>query len=79
MLQEGPISAKFANAQMYEQLQFLIKNSTKITTARISVKEGDHTTWYSLFTSTLEGIIEKYNEDNNEADTIEEIDEDKLL
>ena len=63
---------------MYEQLRFLIKNSTKITTARISVKEGDQTTWHSLFTSTLEGIIEKYNEDNNEADTIEEIDEDKL-
>jgi len=31
-----------------------------------------------LFTSTLEAIIEKYNKDNNEADTIEDIDEDKL-
>ena len=57
--------------------RFLIKNSTKTTTARISVK-GDQTTWYSLFTSTLESIIEKYNKDNSEADTIEEIDEDKL-
>ena len=63
---------------MYEQLRFFIKNSTKIKTARISVKEGDQTTWYSLLTSTSEGIIEKYNGDNNEADTIEEIDEDKL-
>ena len=60
------------------QSRFLIKNSTKTTTASISVKEGEQTTWYSLFTSTLEGIIEKYNKDNNEADTIEEIDEDKL-
>ena len=58
--------------------RFLIKNSTKTTTARISVKEGDQTTRYSLFTSTLEGIIKKYNKDNNEADTTEEIDEDKL-
>ena len=57
--------------------RFLI-NSTKTTTARISVKEGDQTTWYSLFTSTLEGIVEKYNKDNNEADTTEERDEDKL-
>ena len=48
-----------------------------MSTARISVK-GDQTTWYSLFTSTLEVIIEKYNKDNSEADTIEEIDEDKL-
>ena len=60
------------------QSRFLIKNSTKTTTARISVKEGDQTTWYSLFTSTLENITEEYNKDNNEADTIEEIDEDKL-
>ena len=58
--------------------QFLIKNSTKTTAASTSVKEGDRTTWYSLFTSTSEGIIEKYNKDNNEADTIEEIGEDKL-
>ena len=41
-------------------------------------QKGDQTTRYSLFTSTLEGIIEKYNKDNNEADTTEEIDEDKL-
>ena len=58
--------------------RFLIKNSTKTTTARISVKEGDQTTRYSLFTSTLEGIIKKYNKDNNKADTTEEIDDDKL-
>ena len=57
------------------QSRFLIK---KTMTARISVKEGDQTTWYSLFTSTLKGVVEKYNKDNNEADTIEEIDEDKL-
>ena len=47
-------------------------------TAHASVKEGDKTTWYSLFNSTLEGIIEKYNNDNSEMETIEDIDKDKL-
>ena len=37
--------------------RFLIKNSTKTTTACISVKEGDQTTWYSLFTSILKGLL----------------------
>ena len=58
--------------------RFLIKNSTKTTTARISIKKTDQTIWYSLFTSTLQAIIEKYNKDNNELETIEEIDDDKL-
>ena len=58
--------------------RFLIKNSTKTTTARISIKKTDQTIWYSLFTSTLQAIIEKYNKDNNESETIEEIDDDKL-
>ena len=34
--------------------------------------------WYSLFTSTLQAIIEKYNKDNNQSKTIEELDDDKL-
>ena len=58
--------------------RFLIKNSTKTTTARISIKKTDQTIWYSLFTSTLQAIIEKYNKDNDELETIEEIDDDKL-
>ena len=58
--------------------RFLIKNSTKTTTARISIKKTDQTIWYSLFTSTIEAMIKKYNKDNNELETIEEIDEDKL-
>ena len=58
--------------------RFLIKNSTKTTTARISIKKTDQTIWYSLFTSTIEAMIKKYNRDNNELETIEEIDEDKL-
>ena len=58
--------------------RFLIKNSTKTTTARISIKKTDQTIWYSLFTSTLQAIIEKYNKDNNESETIEKIDDDKL-
>lgn len=78
MFQEGPISAKFSNAQVYElQLTISHQEFYETTTARISAKEGDQTTRYSLFTSTLEGIIEKYNKDNNEADITEEIDEDK--
>ena len=63
---------------MYElQLTISRQEFYETTTARISAKEGDQTTRYSLFTSTLEGIIEKYNKDNNEADITEEIDEDK--
>ena len=58
--------------------RFLIKNSTKTTTARISIKKTDQTIWYSLLTSTLQAIIEKYNKDNNQSETIEEIDDDKL-
>ena len=58
--------------------RFLIKNSTKTTTTRISIKKTAQTIWYSLFTSTIEAIIKKYNKDNNELETIEEIDEDKL-
>ena len=58
--------------------RFLIKNSTKTTTARISIKKTDQTIWYSLFTSTIEAMIKKYNKDNNESETIEDIDEDKL-
>jgi len=41
-------------------------------------QKTDQTIWYSLFTSIIEAIIEKYNKDNNESETIEEIDEDKL-
>ena len=58
--------------------RFLIKNSTKSTRARISIKKTDQTMWYSLFTSTLQAIIEKYNKDNNQSKTIEELDDDKL-
>ena len=47
-------------------------------TARISVKTGDQAVWYSLFTSSLEFILEKYNREYGEAETIEHIDDDKL-
>ena len=57
---------------------FLAKNSTKTATGRISLKTGDQAVWYSLFTSSLETIIERYNRENGEADTIEHIDDDKL-
>ena len=60
------------------QSRFLVKNATKTTTARISVKTGDQAVWYSLFTSSLETIIERYNRDNGEAESIEHIDDDRL-
>lgn len=63
---------------MYElPMKISHQNSTK-TTTRISIKKTDQTIWYSLFTSTIEAMIKKYNKDNNELETIEEIDEDKL-
>ena len=63
---------------MYElPIKISHQNSTK-TTTRISIKKTDQTIWYSLFTSTIEVMIKKYNRDNNELETIEEIDEDKL-
>ena len=63
---------------MYElPVKISHQNSTK-TTTRISIKKTDQTIWYSLFTSTIEAMIKKYNKDNNELETIEEIDEDKL-
>ena len=62
---------------MYElPIKISHQNSTK-TTTRISIKKTDQTIWYSLFTSTIEATIKKYK-DNNELETIEEIDEDKL-
>ena len=60
------------------QSRFLVKNATKTMTARISVKTGDQAVWYLLFTSSLETIIERYNRDNSEVETIEHIDDDKL-
>ena len=63
---------------MYElPIKISHQNSNK-TTTRISIKKTDQTIWYSLFTSTIEAMIKKYNKDNNELETIEEIDEDKL-
>ena len=47
-------------------------------TARISVKTGDQAVWYSLFTSSLETILERHNREYGEAETIEHIDDDKL-
>ena len=52
------------------QSWFLAKNATKTTTARLSVRTGDQAVWYSLFTSTLETIIERYNRENGEAETL---------
>ena len=64
---------------MYElPIKISHQNSTK-TTTRISIKKTDQTIWYSLFTSTIEAMIKKHNKDNNELETIEEIDEDKLF
>ena len=60
------------------QSRFLAKNATKTTTAHIYVKTGNQAVWYSLFTSSLETILERYNRENGEAESIEHIDDDKL-
>lgn len=65
--QQGSPKLRYMNCRS----RFLIKNSTKTTTTRISIKKTDQTIWYSLFTSTIEAFIKKYNKDNNELETIE--------
>ena len=72
--QQSSPMLRFMNCQS----RFLAKNATKTTTARISVKTGDQAVWYSLFTSSLETILERYNREYGEAETIEHKDDDKL-
>lgn len=60
------------------QSRFLVKKSTKSTTVRIYLKVDKENKWYTLFSSCLQEIIEKYNKDNNCCENLDEIDEDKL-
>ena len=57
---------------------FLIKNSIKTLTARVSVKRDESIAWYSLFTPVLEVLVRKYNERYQKNEVLENIDEDKL-
>ena len=57
---------------------FLIKNSKKNLTARISLKKDDHITWYSVFSPILEAIVQKYNEKYDAHEVLDEIDEEKI-
>ena len=59
------------------QSRFLVK-STKTTSVRISLKVDGEIKWYTLFSSCLEEIVEKYNSDNKCKENLDEIDEDKL-
>ena len=60
------------------QSRFLVKKSTKTTSLRISVKVDGENKWYTLFSSCLQEIVEKYNSDNKCNENMDEIDEDKL-
>lgn len=57
---------------------FLIKNSIKTLTARVSVKRDESIAWYSLFTPVLEVLVRKYNERYQKNEVLENTDEDKL-
>lgn len=58
--------------------KFLMKNSKKTLTVRVSVKKDDSITWYSLFTPVLDVFVKKYNEKYQKNEVLENIDEDKL-
>jgi len=62
----------------YCQSRFLVKKSTKTTSVRISLKVDKENKWYTLFSSCLQEIIQKYNKDNSCDENLDEIDEDKL-
>ena len=55
-----------------------MKKSTKTTSVRISVKVDGENKWYTLFSSCLQEILEKYNGDNKCNENVDEIDEGKL-
>lgn len=58
------------------QSRFLVKKSSE--SSRISLKVDGENKWYTLFSSCLQQIIEKYNNDNKCNKNLDEIDEDKL-
>ena len=55
-----------------------MKKSTKTTSVRISVKVDGENKWYTLFSSCLHEIVEKYNSDNKCNENVDKIDEDEL-
>lgn len=61
------------------QSRFLVKNSTKIFIARFQLRvDAEQTKWYSLFTASLQQILECYNRENVANETLDSIDEDVL-
>ena len=60
------------------QSRFLVKKSTKTISVRISLKVDGENKWYTVFSSCLQKIVEKYNSDNKCNENLDEIDEDKL-
>ena len=55
-----------------------MKKSTKNTSVRISVKVDGENKWYTLLSSCLQELLEKYNSDNKCNENVDEIDEDRL-
>ena len=51
------------------QSRFLVKKSTKTTSVRISLKVDGENKWYTLFSSCLQEIVEKYNSETNVTKT----------
>ena len=60
------------------QSRFLVKKSTKTASVRISVKVDGENKWYTLLSSCLQELLEKYNSDNKCNENVDEIDEDRL-
>lgn len=59
--------------------RFLITNASKTTTARIQIIDNDNQkVWYTLFTQSLETILNRHNKETNENLELKNIDEDKL-
>lgn len=65
---------------MYCQSRFLSENSTKTFNARLALKidSEQNFKWYSLFSTSLTKIVERYNSDNNATETLDSIDHDTL-
>lgn len=56
------------------QVRFLVKNAKKITAVRLNVDNQ----WYTLFTSSLETILQHHNKTQGQHEMLGTIDDDKL-
>ena len=56
---------------------FLKDRSTKNTSARISIQEDGQTSWYTLFTPSIQAIVDHVSTDTTEKN-VEQMDEEEL-